>query len=126
MKTLPKLFTNRSRTLGTKERYDPNYAFNREVDGESLQSEVRWEAVNAHNRLTELTSREREVLKLIAEGKANKVAAQDLCISIKTVEKHREHLMIKLGIHGTAGLTRYAIFVGLTSSNPYTSDYASL
>jgi len=64
-----------------------------------------------------LTSREVEVLQLIAEGKANKQIAGELCISIKTVEKHRTHLMEKLNIHDTAGLTRYAIAAGVIESS---------
>jgi DNA-binding NarL/FixJ family response regulator len=63
-----------------------------------------------------LTSREIEVLQLIAEGKANKETACELGIGIKTVEKHREHLMQKLDIHGTAGLTRFAIGAGIIES----------
>jgi len=64
-----------------------------------------------------LTSREMEVLQLIAEGKTNKEAASDLGISIKTVEKHRGHLMDKLDIHDTAGLTRHAIAEGIIESS---------
>jgi DNA-binding NarL/FixJ family response regulator len=64
-----------------------------------------------------LTSREMEVLQLIAEGKANKQTAEELGISTKTVEKHREHLMEKLDIHDTAGLTRYAIEAGIIESS---------
>ena len=64
-----------------------------------------------------LTSREMEVLQLIAEGKANKETAAELGIGIKTVEKHREHLMAKLDIHDTAGLTRYAISTGIIESS---------
>jgi DNA-binding NarL/FixJ family response regulator len=64
-----------------------------------------------------LTSREMEVLQLIAEGKANKETAAELGIGIKTVEKHREHLMDKLDIHDTAGLTRYAIGAGIIESS---------
>ena len=64
-----------------------------------------------------LTSREMEVLQLIAEGKANKETASELGIGIKTVEKHREHLMQKLDIHDTAGLTRYAITAGIIESS---------
>jgi DNA-binding NarL/FixJ family response regulator len=64
-----------------------------------------------------LTSREMEVLQLIAEGKANKETASELRIGIKTVEKHREHLMQKLDIHDTAGLTRYAISAGIIESS---------
>lgn len=60
-----------------------------------------------------LSSREMEVLQLIAEGEANKQIAAELGISIKTVEKHRDHLMRKLDIHDTAGLTRYAITAGI-------------
>ncbi len=60
-----------------------------------------------------LTSREVEVLQLIAEGKANKQIAVELGISTKTVEKHRDHLMRKLDIHDTAGITRYAIEAGI-------------
>jgi len=61
---------------------------------------------------TTLTSREAEVLQLVAEGKANKQSAALLRISIKTVEKHRQRLMSKLDIHDVAGLTRYAIAIG--------------
>ncbi|HTV42821.1 MAG TPA: response regulator transcription factor [Candidatus Sulfotelmatobacter sp.] len=64
-----------------------------------------------------LTSREMEVLQLIAEGSANKQIASELGIGIKTVEKHREHLMQKLDIHDTAGLTRYAIGAGIIESS---------
>jgi len=60
-----------------------------------------------------LTSRESEVLQLIAEGKPNKQIAAELCISIKTVEKHRQQVMNKLHIHDVAGLTRYAISKGI-------------
>jgi DNA-binding NarL/FixJ family response regulator len=60
-----------------------------------------------------LTPREMEILQLIAEGEANKQIADELGISIKTVEKHRGHLMQKLDIHDTAGLTRYAIEQGI-------------
>jgi len=64
-----------------------------------------------------LTSRETEVLQLIAEGKANKETAAVLGISIKTVEKHRGSLMGKLDIHDTASLTRYAISSGIVESS---------
>jgi DNA-binding NarL/FixJ family response regulator len=65
----------------------------------------------------ELTSREAELLQLIAEGQANKQVASELGISIKTVEKHRQHLMEKLGIHDIAGLTRFAIAAGIIESS---------
>jgi DNA-binding NarL/FixJ family response regulator len=69
------------------------------------------------SKAAQLTSREMEVLQLIAEGKANKETASELGIGIKTVEKHREHLMEKLDIHDTAGLTRYAISAGVIESS---------
>jgi len=68
------------------------------------------------SRHVHLSSRELEVLQLIAEGKGNKQVAAELSISVKTVEKHREHLMQKLNIHDTAGLTRYAISAGVIES----------
>ncbi len=64
-----------------------------------------------------LTSREREVLQLIAEGYANKQIADQLSISIKTVEKHRQQMMAKLNIHEVASLTRYAISKRLVESS---------
>jgi DNA-binding NarL/FixJ family response regulator len=70
-----------------------------------------------NQKATPLTSREMEVLQLIAEGKANKQTAAELGIGTKTVEKHREHLMQKLDIHDTAGLTRYAIGAGIIESS---------
>jgi DNA-binding NarL/FixJ family response regulator len=64
-----------------------------------------------------LTARQSQVLKLIAEGRANKQIASELSISIKTVEKHRQEVMDKLGIHNTAGLTRYAVEFGLVGTS---------
>jgi len=64
-----------------------------------------------------LSSREAEVLQLVAEGKANKEIAFELEISIKTVEKHRQKLMEKLNIHDTAGLTRHAISSGVIENS---------
>jgi DNA-binding NarL/FixJ family response regulator len=64
-----------------------------------------------------LTSRELEVLQLIAEGLPNKQVADELKISIKTVEKHRQSMMQKLNIHDVAGLTRYAIGAGIIESS---------
>jgi DNA-binding NarL/FixJ family response regulator len=68
-------------------------------------------------KVADLTSREMEVLQLVAEGKANKQTAAELGIGLKTVEKHREHLMEKLDIHDTAGLTRYAISAGIIENS---------
>lgn len=64
-----------------------------------------------------LSSREVEVLQLIAEGMPNKQVAAELGVSFKTVDKHRQHLMSKLNIHDIAGLTRYAIAQGIIESS---------
>lgn len=81
---------------------------------ESLSAIRAW---RPNQKAVKLTSRELEVLQLIAEGKANKETAGELGLTIKTVEKHREHLMDKLDIHDTAGLTRYAISAGIIVSS---------
>lgn len=60
-----------------------------------------------------LTTRERQVLQLIAEGKSTKDVASMLGISVKTAESHRTRLMSKLDIHETASLVRYAVRRGL-------------
>jgi len=65
---------------------------------------------------TELTAREAEVLQLVATGFSNRESANELGISIKTIEKHRQQVMNKLKIHETAGLTRYAISKGIVEN----------
>ncbi len=62
-----------------------------------------------------LTTREREVLQLMAEGRSTAQIAESLCVSVKTVEAHRKQMMNKLDIHSVAELTKYAIRQGLTS-----------
>jgi two-component system response regulator NreC len=77
------------------------------VEGKkTLKPRTSWET---------LTQREREILKLIAEGYRNKEIADDLCISVKTVEKHRANLMEKLNLHNVQALTTFAIEKGLVS-----------
>ena len=66
----------------------------------TLKTQTSWET---------LTQREREILKLIAEGYKNKKIAEDLCISVKTVEKHRANLMEKLDLHNASALTAFAM-----------------
>lgn len=62
-----------------------------------------------------LSPREREVLQLLAEGKSTRQAAEILCVSTKTIETHRMHVMKKLDIHSIAELTKYAIRNGITT-----------
>ena len=66
-----------------------------------------------------LTDRQMDVVQLIAEGYSNKQMAGLLCISIKTVEKHRQALMDKLNIHQVATLTRYAVSHRLVEAESY-------
>lgn len=73
---------------------------------------------SVEKQIEQLTPREIDVLQLVAEGKLNKQAAAELGISPKTVEKHRQQLTSKLGVHGTAGLTHYAIYAGIIECNP--------
>ena len=63
-----------------------------------------------------LTQREKEVLKLVGEGYRNKEIADYLCISVKTVEKHRANIMQKLDLHTASALTAYAIDKGLVTT----------
>jgi DNA-binding NarL/FixJ family response regulator len=70
-------------------------------------------AEGRHGFLEELTPRQREILRLIADGHTTKEIARLLNVTIKTAEKHRTQLMQRLGIHEIAGLVRYAVRVGL-------------
>jgi DNA-binding NarL/FixJ family response regulator len=88
----------------------------RTVFGPTISSRLVDRRQRSPGRVPRLSSREMEVLQLIAEGKANKQAAAELGISIKTIEKHRQNVMSKLNIHDTAGLTRYAIAAGVIES----------
>ena len=81
-------------------------------DQKSLDREGQLKTKSNH-----LSSREMEVLQLIAEGQPNKQVAAELGVSFKTVDKHRQHLMSKLNIHDVAGLTRYAIAEGIIENN---------
>ncbi len=72
-----------------------------------------------------LTDREREVLQLIAEGHANRMIAEQLVISVKTVEAHKAHIMSKLGARNRTDLIRYAIRRGIISLEPGAKRYAS-
>ena len=69
-------------------------------------------------QLGQLTAREIEVLQFVARGRLNKQAAAELGISSKTVEKHRQQLAHKLGVHGTAALTHFAIYTGIIECDP--------
>jgi len=99
---------------GSRMAGPPALAPSRILAGFILEEE---DALRVKDKLTRLTSREIEVLQRIADGNANKETAWKLGIHIKTVQKHREHLMQKLNIHNTAGLTRYAICAGILENS---------
>lgn len=71
---------------------------------------------NRHTRGTSLTSREQEVVRLLAEGKTVRQVASDLSLSMKTIEAHKLNLMRKLDIHNRANLIEYAVRHGLTGA----------
>ena len=75
----------------------------------TLKTESSWET---------LTQREKEVLKMVGEGYKNKEIADFLCISVKTVQKHRANIMRKLNLHTASLLTGYAIDKGLVTKSP--------
>ena len=87
----------------------------RYISPETAQNTI-FEVTNRRTKrdlLATLSPRQREVLRLIAEGRTTKQIAHELEISVKTVETHRAQLMERLGIHDVAGLVRYAIIVGI-------------
>jgi DNA-binding NarL/FixJ family response regulator len=69
--------------------------------------------LKTHSPWDTLTQREQEVLKMVAEGHKNRDIADFLCISVKTVEKHRANLMKKLNLHSVSALTAFAMEKGL-------------
>jgi DNA-binding NarL/FixJ family response regulator len=83
-----------------------------------LVEDLRRRPVEADDSLAKLTSRQREVLQLVAEGHSSKEIARRLNLSVKTVETYRAQLMGTLGIHDIAGLTRFAIRKGLIGLDP--------
>jgi two-component system response regulator NreC len=74
-----------------------------------IEDYLRWGDLQAEHLTNGLSPREQEVLQLIAEGYSNKQIAEILCISIKTVQAHRAHIMEKLGLHDRGELIKYAI-----------------
>jgi two-component system response regulator NreC len=73
-------------------------------------------ALAAPDDLGKLTSRERQILQLVAEGKSNKEISAMFFISVKTVETHKANLKEKLGVRTTADLVKYAVRKGIVSS----------
>jgi len=80
-----------------------------------VENFVRKSPLSESTTSSVLTSREREVLQLLAEGNTTKEIAHSLCLSTKTVETHRRQMMEKLNIYSVANLIKFAIRTGLTS-----------
>ena len=94
-----------------------NAFFSPEVARIVLDDSRRAERQGVNDRAgSELTPREREVLKLVAEGNSSPEIAKMLDVSVKTVEGHRGRIMAKLDVHNVAGLVRHAIRLGLVSA----------
>jgi len=110
---LDRIFGELREALGVETVVRPSIAHR--IHGELERTTLRAGA-NTPENYARLTSREAEVLQLIAEGYANKQMAAELGISKKTVEKHRQNMMAKLGLHDTAGVTRYAISAGIVDA----------
>jgi DNA-binding NarL/FixJ family response regulator len=88
------------------------------VAHEVLREAASGSAVPADDPYETLTERERQVLKLVAEGRSNKEVAAFLDISVKTAMTHREHVMKKLGLHNRTELTRFALRRGIITAEP--------
>jgi DNA-binding NarL/FixJ family response regulator len=82
---------------------------------ESLVGSSRSGVLGSPRKSSELTARQREVLRLVAEGRSAKEIAATLCISRRTAEYHKTRLMETLGVRSTAELVHYAIRTGVTS-----------
>jgi DNA-binding NarL/FixJ family response regulator len=87
-------------------------SISQEVVAKLMQSPVR-EAKVSDEGYGKLSSREQEIMRLLAEGVSKASIAEQLCISIKTVENHRTNIMRKLNIHSAMELVRYAARLGL-------------
>lgn len=85
------------------------------IAGVVVDGLVEHSLTSAEYPLKTLTTREREVLQLLAEGLSSKQIASQLHVALTTVESHRRQVMDKLGVRTVAGLTKYAIREGLTS-----------
>jgi DNA-binding NarL/FixJ family response regulator len=80
--------------------------------GTAVSPAMRDTEIEPEPRTPDLTAREKQILGLIAHGCTNRMIAEHLCISIKTVNNHRANLMGKLSLHSTAELVRYSLLMG--------------
>jgi DNA-binding NarL/FixJ family response regulator len=101
--------------LGIQAVHRGNTYFSSAISSDSALDEYMWRAKSEEGKVgyEQLTSREREVLQLIAEGHTNQGIADELVISVKTVEAHKAHIMSKLRAQNRTDLIRYALRKGL-------------
>ena len=93
-------------------------ALSSRIDSAAIESRTNHAEPQNHSRKKNgLTPRERDVLRLVADGKTTKEISDTLNVSIKTIEAHRSQIMTKLGLRSIAGLTKFAIRQGLTRLN---------
>lgn len=101
-------------TLAIKNVLDGKPYLSPGISGKLVDGYLKGRKMSASvSRTDVLTKRERQILKLIAEGHKNREIADYLCISIKTVEKHRANLMKKLNLHNASAITAYALEKGM-------------
>jgi DNA-binding NarL/FixJ family response regulator len=102
--------------LGIRKIYNGEVFLSSKITEVVIKDYVSKQSSKQKHHVTELSSREKEVLKQLAEGKTTKGTASELGISIKTVEAHRHQIMEKLQLHSIAELTKYAIREGITGA----------
>jgi DNA-binding NarL/FixJ family response regulator len=109
--------THEELTLAIKNVLDGKPYLSPGISGKLVEGYLEGRKISTSSSKAEiLTQRERQILKLIAEGHKNKEIADFLCISIKTVEKHRANLMKKLNLHNASAITAYALEKGVITN----------
>ncbi len=105
--------------------YRGNSYFSSSISDDMTAQDYLWKAKNAGTKGSYdlLTGREREVLQLIAEGHSNQTIANELFISVKTVEAHKAHIMTKLNAKNRTDLIRYAIRKGIVNLDSFEEGF---
>ncbi len=94
-------------------------AFSKQVSDLIMEGYLRrHNGASAVPEVSRLTSREREVLQLLSEGRTNKEISTTLNVAVKTIETHRSHMMSKLKLHSVAELVMYAVRNDIIHSSP--------
>jgi two-component system response regulator NreC len=108
--------------------YRGNSYFSSSISEDMTAQDYLWKAKNQASRGSYdlLTGREREVLQLIAEGHSNQTIANELYISVKTVEAHKAHIMSKLNAKNRTDLIRYAIRKGIVNLDSFDEDFGAV